>query len=98
MAVLLGGFIEKSDHFELLAPVRLNNVCFTLVENNQNKVSDFLRKLNDSRKVFMTPTEYNGKLGIRASFVNWQTNSLDVEVVISVMNKTIDNMDLGLIV
>jgi len=89
MARLLGGFIETCEHFELLAPVRLNNVCFTLKGNNQNKVARFLYKLNASGKVFMTPTQYAGKPGIRASFVNWQTNSSDVEIVIAEMNKTI---------
>ena len=92
VAQLLGKNIEQSEQFELLAPVRLNNVCFTLRgEQNQDKVSLFLNKLNDTGKVFMTPTVYNGKKGIRASFVNWRTNSNDVDIIIETMNKI--NMD-----
>lgn len=88
MANYLGKFIQKSTTFELLAPVRLNNVCFTLKgEENQDKVSNFLTNLNDTGKVFMTPTVYNGKKGIRASFVNWRTTKQDIEIVISEMNK-----------
>ncbi|CAM1339186.1 pyridoxal phosphate-dependent decarboxylase family protein [Tenacibaculum aestuarii] len=69
MANILGQFIDRSKVFELLAPVRLNNICFTLSgTENQDKVLDFLIKLNDTEKVFMTPTVYNGKKGIRASF------------------------------
>jgi len=88
MAKYFGGFIEKNSAFELLAPVRLNNVCFTLSgEENQGHVSTFLIKLNDTGKVFMTPTIYNGKKGIRASFVNWRTTKEDIEIVISEMTK-----------
>lgn len=88
MANLFGQFIEKSTAFELLAPVRLNNVCFTLRgEENQEKVFNFLTNLNDTGKVFMTPTVYNSKKGIRASFVNWRTTKQDIEIVIREMGK-----------
>ncbi|MBK6265215.1 aspartate aminotransferase family protein [Marivirga sp. S37H4] len=88
MAQLLGGYIEAHKSFELLAPVRLNNICFTLAgDENQDKVFDFLKGLNETGKVFMTPTIYKGKNGIRASFVNWRTNSKDIELVFAEMNK-----------
>lgn len=88
MANYLGQLIEKSAAFELLAPVRLNNVCFTLKgEENQGKVANFLTKLNDTGKVFMTPTIYNGKKGIRAAFVNWRTTKPDIDMVVTEMNK-----------
>ena len=90
MANYLGQFIEKSTTLELLAPVRLNNVCFTLAgEENQEKVSHFLTNLNDTGKVFMTPTVYNEKKGIRASFVNWRTTKQDIEIVINEMQKLV---------
>ncbi|GAA5039071.1 amino acid decarboxylase [Marivirga lumbricoides] len=86
MANHLGKFVESSEAFELLAPVRLNNVCFTLGgEENQSKVVVFLKNLNDTGKVFMIPTVYNGKNGIRASFVNWRTTKQDIEIVTSEM-------------
>ncbi len=92
MARLLGQFIEQSKAFDLLAPVRLNNVCFTLSgEQNQDKVPVFLARLNETGKVFMTPTVYNGKKGIRASFVNWRTTEEDVQIVMDEMSKLTDN-------
>ncbi len=88
MATIFGAFIAESDSFELLAPVRLNNVCFTLSgAENQDKVENFLTNLNATGKVFMTPTVYNGRKGIRASFVNWRTSTADIELVITAMNK-----------
>jgi len=91
MANLFGEFIENSDTFELLAPVRLNNVCFTLSgEDNQDNVPGFLTSLNSTEKVFMTPTVYNGKKGIRASFVNWRTTKQDIEIITNEMTKIIN--------
>jgi glutamate/tyrosine decarboxylase-like PLP-dependent enzyme len=88
LAQLFGQFIQNSNDFELLAPVRLNTVCFTLHgEENQDNVKIFLSKLNDSGKVFMTPTVYKGRKGIRAAFVNWRITEKNVEIVIELMKK-----------
>lgn len=45
----------------------------------------FLTQLNDRGQVFMTPTHYNGKKGIRASFVNWRTTENDIGIAIKEM-------------
>ncbi|RQO79666.1 aspartate aminotransferase family protein [Pedobacter sp. KBW01] len=78
MALSFADFINENPAFELLAPVRLNTVCFTLTD--EKRVPEFLNKLNASGKVFMTPTFYNNKKGIRAAFVNWRTTTTDVEL------------------
>ncbi|WP_305952322.1 pyridoxal-dependent decarboxylase [Emticicia oligotrophica] len=86
MANHFGDFIENSKDFALLAPVRLNTVCFTLKNQEQdNATSVFLKKLNDTGKVFLTPTVYNGSKGIRASFVNFRTTIEDIEIVKELM-------------
>ncbi|MFP7658202.1 pyridoxal phosphate-dependent decarboxylase family protein [Chryseobacterium proteolyticum] len=84
----LGHFIDSSSDFKLLAPVRLNTVCFTLKnEADQDKVNEFLEKLNSTGKVFMTPTFYNQHKGIRAAFVNWRTNENDISMVFDLMKE-----------
>lgn len=89
-ALQFDAFITNDESFELLAPTRLNNVCFTLSgEHNQEKVNLFLTHLNDTGKVFMTPTVYQNRKGIRASFVNWRTNELDIQLVINVMKESV---------
>jgi glutamate/tyrosine decarboxylase-like PLP-dependent enzyme len=91
VAELFGQFIEQDKYFELLAPVRLNTVCFTLNgTENQEKVKPFLIKLNETGKVFMTPTKYNNKIGIRAAFVNWRTTETDIKLVTDLMKKIIN--------
>ena len=85
-----GNFIQENENFELLAPVRLNTVCFTISgDDNQDKVHNFLHQLNETGKVFMTPTVYNGKKGIRAAFVNWFTTEKDIKMVAELMNQII---------
>ncbi|QSW90801.1 aspartate aminotransferase family protein [Flavobacterium endoglycinae] len=92
LALHFGNVLIEND-FELLAPIRLNNVCFTLKgEHNQEKVSQFLLALNDTGKVFMTPTVYQNKKGIRASFVNWRTTQNDVKLVIQEMREIRSNI------
>jgi glutamate/tyrosine decarboxylase-like PLP-dependent enzyme len=90
MAQQFGKYIEQQPVFELLAPVRLNTVCFTLVD--ANKVQPLLNKLNESGKVFMTPTVYEGKKGIRAAFVNWRTTSNDIQIAIDEMERIINEL------
>lgn len=86
MAQRLSALIETHAAFELLAPTRLNNVCFTLRgEGRQDRVPAFLSALNATGTVFMTPTVYLGKKGIRAAFVNWRTGEADVDRVIRLM-------------
>lgn len=88
LAQQLGNYIEVSPHFELLAPVRLNTVCFTLKNTaTENDTAAFLQELNSTGKVFMTATVYKGKKGIRAAMVNWRSTAADVELVISLMEQ-----------
>ena len=90
MALQFDAFIAENENFELLAPTRLNNVCFTLAgDHNQEKVNSFLTHLNDRGQVFLTPTVFNDQKGIRASFVNWRTNENDIRLAIEEMRETI---------
>jgi glutamate/tyrosine decarboxylase-like PLP-dependent enzyme len=81
VANYFGAKIEASTDFKLLAPVRLNTVCFSLAENNTGRVTAFLNELTSRGKVFMTPTVYRGENGIRAAFVNWLTTTDDIDLI-----------------
>nr|WP_315193606.1 pyridoxal-dependent decarboxylase [uncultured Flavobacterium sp.] len=88
-----GKFISESDDFELLAPVRLNTVCFKLKNiDKQEKINTFLSLLNETGKVFLTPTVYKGNKGIRAAFVNWRTTEIDILIVTKLMKEIIKNL------
>ncbi|KIC89090.1 pyridoxal-dependent decarboxylase [Flavihumibacter sp. ZG627] len=89
-AFQLGDYITTSKHFELLAEIRLNTVCFTLKGSAPaERIDNILASINSSNKVFMTPTFFNGRKGIRAAFVNWRSSSEDVEIIISVLEEVV---------
>jgi glutamate/tyrosine decarboxylase-like PLP-dependent enzyme len=75
----LGARIEASPHFDLLAPVRMNVVCFApRAAADHAAVQRYLDAVRETGEVFVTPTVYAGRPGVRAAFSNWQTAPADV--------------------
>lgn len=87
LARLLGDRIRASATFRLLAPVRLNVVCFTLAgATDSERMREFLARLRDDGRVFLTSTTFRGAAGIRAAFSNWRTGEEDIETGWRAMN------------
>ncbi|MGV4925340.1 aspartate aminotransferase family protein [Streptomyces sp. BHT-5-2] len=78
----LGEAVADLDGLELLAPVRLNVVCFTLAHS---PTAERLAALADAlaTEVFLTPTVHAGRPALRAAFSNWRTTPEDVQRVVS---------------
>jgi glutamate/tyrosine decarboxylase-like PLP-dependent enzyme len=89
LARALGERVSASSKFVLIAPVRLNVVCFTLKNADQTRVTNFIHDLRDGGDVFLTPTFLFGQPGIRAAFSNWRTSIHDLEIVWNAMNLAI---------
>lgn len=85
LAGVFGSMISTSKYFELLVPVKFNIVSFTLKESDDEHINKFLTLLNNRGKVFMTPTVFNGRNGIRAAFVNWRTDIKDIQIAMNEM-------------
>ncbi len=81
LASELGARLETHPRFQLLAPVRLNVVCFTLEDANAPSVTAFLNRVRDTGEAFLTPTMLNGVPAVRAAFSNWRTTLYDLERV-----------------
>lgn len=87
----LGAWIERSDAFQLLAPVRLNVVCFRLADRilqgqePQAVTRRFLQHLEQEGRIFLTPTVYDGQHGMRAAISNWSTTEELSAVVIEAL-------------
>ena len=69
----LGELLAGHPHIRLLAPVRLNVVCFTVAD--PQRVCDAVAAGGEA---FVTPTVLDGVPGIRAAFSNWRTTEADV--------------------
>lgn len=75
-----GDLVAAEPRLRLLAPVRLNGVCFCLAEaNDEARIQAVIRRLRDGGEVFLTPTVLHGTWAIRAAFSNWRTGMSDVE-------------------
>lgn len=79
LARTLGERIERSEHFDLLAPVRLNIVCFA--PRDRALSPQVIAAVRDSRAAFVTPTVLHGTPAIRAAFSNWRTTDQDLDVI-----------------
>ncbi|GAA5528801.1 aminotransferase class I/II-fold pyridoxal phosphate-dependent enzyme [Herpetosiphon gulosus] len=81
LAQLLASYISDSPLFRLVAPVRMNVVCFSLVGNpDSTTIQAYLDAVRATGAVFMTATVYAGQPAIRAAFSNWRTTAADVEL------------------
>jgi glutamate/tyrosine decarboxylase-like PLP-dependent enzyme len=82
-AQYFGKLLQDSADFELLAPVRMNVVCFTLSSTEMGSVQGIRALLNavrDDGRVFFTPTVYKGRPAMRAAVSNWLTGRDDMDV------------------
>lgn len=85
----LGRLLGESATFRLLAPVRMNVVCFTFANNDvtAEQIREFLADVRDDGQVFFTPTLYQGVPAIRAAISNWQTTIDDVRLGAATLEK-----------
>ena len=96
MARELGARIEQSSGYELLAPVRLNIVCFSPAGGSAGgaanggasvaEVAAIVNAIGDDGRTFVTPTALFGRPAIRAAFSNWRTTEADLDLVWSALS------------
>lgn len=90
VAYSLGEKLRNSEDFKLLAPVRMNVVCFTLKETSTfDEIRSFLNAIRDDGRAFFTPTLYKGTPAIRAAISNWQTTEADIQLAFDVLNEVL---------
>lgn len=83
----LGDRLTDLDGLQLLAPVRLNVVCFTLTdEPTRERVNALAQAVTESGEAFLTPTVYGGTPGLRAAFSNWRTSEADVDRIVDAIS------------
>jgi glutamate/tyrosine decarboxylase-like PLP-dependent enzyme len=80
-------WIESQPDMELLAPARLNIVCFRFVPSDRDSAAtdafnrDAVAAIQGDGRAFVTGTVRDGKAAIRAAFDNWMTRDDDVGIL-----------------
>jgi glutamate/tyrosine decarboxylase-like PLP-dependent enzyme len=89
VAFKLTDLLKNSDKFRLLAPTRMNVLCFTLSNANVSAedIKTFLAAVRDDGRAHFTPTVYNGIPGIRAAVSNWQTEDHDIDITFQALTE-----------
>jgi glutamate/tyrosine decarboxylase-like PLP-dependent enzyme len=87
LAARLGERIAGMPAYRLLAPVRLNVVCFTLASSPE-RVGELTSAITASGEAFLTRTVYDGVPALRAAFSNWRTTEADVERVAKTLERS----------
>ncbi|MFI0544930.1 pyridoxal phosphate-dependent decarboxylase family protein [Streptomyces sp. WSLK1-3] len=86
LARRLGRGIDALPGLRLMAPVRLNVVCFTLTGNpTAERVNALAQAVAESGETYVTPTVYGGVPGLRAAFSNWRTTDADTARVLDAL-------------
>ncbi|MGP3979014.1 pyridoxal phosphate-dependent decarboxylase family protein [Streptomyces sp. 8N114] len=87
----LGDAIDSTPSLRLLAPVRLNVVCFTLADNpTAQRLTALTGQLAD--EVFLTPTVLDGVPALRAAFSNWQTTETDTRRIAAALQAAVHKL------
>lgn len=84
----LGEAVAGIDGLRLLAPVRLNVVCFTLADDpTAERLAGLAAGV--AGEAFFTPTRYAGVPALRAAFSNWRTTEADVRRTVAALARAV---------
>ncbi|MEU8204456.1 pyridoxal-dependent decarboxylase [Streptosporangium sp. NPDC049046] len=91
LAAALGERIAAMPAYRLLAPVRLNVVCFTLASSPTTAgIAEVAEAITDSGEAFLTPTIHEGVPALRAAFSNWRTAESDVDRIAKLLQEVVN--------
>ncbi|MET7684857.1 pyridoxal-dependent decarboxylase [Streptomyces sp. NPDC005423] len=91
LARRLGDGIAAVPGLRLLAPVRLNVVCFALdAHPTPERTAALAESVAVSGEAFLTPTVYAGTPALRAAFSNWRTSEADTDRVLSAVAAAVE--------
>jgi len=83
LAQRLASLITASNRLTLLAPVKLNIVCFGITGFSDAQTSDLVADLQEEGLFAPSSTTLNGKLAIRAAIVNHRTTAADIDALVA---------------
>ncbi|HUM09148.1 MAG TPA: pyridoxal-dependent decarboxylase, partial [Acidocella sp.] len=81
LARRLTAHLNASNRLELLAPVKLNIVCFGINGFTDAQTADLVADLQEAGLFVPSTTIINGRLAIRAAIVNHRTTAADIDAL-----------------
>jgi glutamate/tyrosine decarboxylase-like PLP-dependent enzyme len=93
LAQRLAGRVEEAPDLELLAPAKLNIVCFRFrpPPTAEDELDDLNARLGDAivedGRVYAGTTVYGGRAALRPAIVNWRTREEDVDFFVDVVRE-----------
>lgn len=96
----LAGWIERSEHFEMMAPVPFGLVCFRYRPRGLSDDSEIdrinqllLSRVNSSRRVYLTHTQLGGRYVLRLVVGQRQTQRAHVEQAWRLIQETAESLE-----
>jgi len=80
--------IERSDDFELLAPVPLSIVCFRYTGGDDAFNKRLMVEVQRDGDSYLSNATINGQFALRACIVNYRTTNADVEQLVHTIRAT----------
>jgi glutamate/tyrosine decarboxylase-like PLP-dependent enzyme len=82
LAQRLAAHVRESPKLMLLAPVKLNIVCFAINGFSDAETADLVADLQEDGLFAPSTTIIGGRLAIRAAIVNHRTNATDIDALV----------------
>jgi glutamate/tyrosine decarboxylase-like PLP-dependent enzyme len=83
LAQRLAAAISASNCLTLLAPVKLNIVCFGVAGFTDAQTAGLVADLQEEGLFAPSTTTINGRLAIRAAIVNHRTTTADIDALVA---------------
>jgi glutamate/tyrosine decarboxylase-like PLP-dependent enzyme len=91
LAELFGQRIAAEPGFALFAPVRLNVVCFQLLEDGSpadvERTAAFVEQIKADGRLIVSRSMLWGQPCIRAAILNWRTTDADIDVAMDALRR-----------
>ena len=82
LAQQLAALVQANPPLVLLAPVRLNIVCFGIEGQSDQEILDLVADLQEDGLFAPSTTVINGRTAIRCALVNHRTTAADIEALV----------------
>jgi glutamate/tyrosine decarboxylase-like PLP-dependent enzyme len=97
LATLMGDIVQKADDLRLMAPVRANLCCFSVVDAGDAGVLNetIVQDLQMRGEAVFSTTKINGMAVIRAAITNHRTREDDVHVAVQAIRAARHRLDMS---